>query len=187
MTPMPIREVVMDTCCTLNLLATGREVEIVGALDCRLLHTPQVSGEPMLLWTAPDQDGERLRHPVTTEALRRAGYLATRPLDTDALADAFVAAAAHIEDADASCIAVAGTLGLPLVSDDRKERRIAAELFPSIELISTLDLIHEASRRLGWSEQELVGVASALRWGGNFAPPRKDPRAAWYASLLARG
>lgn len=27
-------------------------------------------------------------------------------------------------------------------------------------------------------------VALDLRWGGNFAPPRRDPRAEWYAELL---
>jgi hypothetical protein len=181
---MPIRDVVVDACCTLNLIATRREVEIVGALGIRLLDTPKTAGEPMFLWSPPDQDGERTREPVTTVMLREAGHLTTRALDTDALVDAFVAAAALIKDTDASCIAVAGTLGLPLVTDDRKERRIATDLFPSIELVSTLDLLHDASGALGWEESELARVAIALRWGGNFAPPRQDPRAAWYAALL---
>lgn len=181
---MAIRQVVIDACCTLNLLATRREVEIVRALELHLVDTPQTCGEPMFLWTPPDDDGERTRHPVTTDALRRAGHLTTRPLETDALVDAFVAAAARIKDTDASCIALAGALGLPLMSDDRKERRIATEMFPSIELVSTLDVLHDASQVLGWDEDELKRVGAALRCGGNFAPPRQDPRTAWYAALL---
>lgn len=70
------------------------------------------------------------------------------------------------------------------MTDDRKERNVARDLFPTIELVSTLDVIAEAEKALGWSAVELALVARDLRWRGNFAPPRRDPRAAWYESLL---
>lgn len=178
------RTVVIDTCCTLNLLATRREVAIVRSLVMQLLDTPQVSREPMTLWTPPDHDGIRTKEPASTGSLRQSGHLRTQPLDTEALVDAFVDAAARIKDADASCIAVAGVLRLPLLTDDRKERRLARQLFPAIELVSTLDLIEEAARTLAWTREELVRIASDLRWRGNFAPPKGDPRGAWYESLL---
>jgi hypothetical protein len=184
---MAIRNAVIDACCTLNLLATRQEIAIVRALELHLLDSLQVSREPMFLWTPPDGDGERGRAPTSTEALREAGHLTTQPLNTGALVDAFVEAAARIEDTDASCIALAGVLSVPLITDDGKERRIATDLFPSIELVSTLDVLHDASRVLGWSEKELARVAVSLRWGGNFAPPKKDPRGTWYAALLSKG
>jgi len=180
---MAVRQVVIDACCTLNLLATEREVAIVGGLELHMFDTPQVSGEAIYLWTPPDNDGERTKVPTSTAALREGGYLETRPLDTDALVDAFVIAAARIKDTDASCIALAGVMGLPLVSDDRKERRIARDIFPKIELISTLDLLHQASEKLGWKRAELAAVARNLRWRGNFAVPKQDPLGEWYAGL----
>jgi predicted nucleic acid-binding protein len=178
------RHVVIDTCCTLNLLATQRELAIVEALDLHLLDTPQVSGEPLTLWTPPDADGQRSKERTSTETLRAAGRLRTLVLASDDLVDAFVAAAALIKDTDASCIALAGVMGVPLLTDDRKERRIARELFPNVELMSTLDIVAEAERALNWSEAELVAVARELRWRGNFAPPRNDPRSVWYERLL---
>ncbi len=181
---MSSKELVIDACCTLNLLATKRGVEIVTALGMHLFDTPQVRGEPMFAWDPPNDEGERTRQSVTTDALRDAGLLTTLTLDTDALIDALVDAASRIKETDASCIALAGVLAIPLISDDRKERRIAIELFPSIELVSTLDLLHEASRRLSWNERELSEVAFDLRWGGSFAPPKQDPRTEWYAALL---
>jgi predicted nucleic acid-binding protein len=177
-------QVVIDACCTVNLLATRREIEIVQALELHLLDTPQVSVEPFTLWTPPDADGIRGKELRSTESLRRAGRLETRTLVGDALVDAFIAAAARIRDTDASCIALAGVLKLPLMTDDRKERNVARDLFPKIELVSTLDVLAEAEQALGWSTEELVLVARDLRWRGNFAPPRKDPRAGWYESLL---
>lgn len=182
---MAVRQVVIDACCTLNLLATGREVAIVGGLDLRMFDTPQVGGEAMYLWTPPDSDGERTKESTSTVALREAGYLETHLIDTEALVDAFVAAAVRIKDADASCIALAGVLRLPLVTDDRKERRIARDMFPSIELISTLDLVHQASERLAWNRMELTEVARNLRWRGNFAVPKQDPLGDWYQRLFS--
>ena len=103
---------------------------------------------------------------------------------TDAFVDAFVVAAARIKDTDASCIALAGVLNIPLLTDDRKERRVASDLFPSIKLVSTLDVLADAAQSLSWSRKELARVASDLRWRGNFAPPRNDPRGRWYEALL---
>jgi hypothetical protein len=181
------RKLVIDACCTLNLLATRREVEIAQALDLQLLDTPQVSGEPMTLWTPPDADGQRAKELTSTDRLRRAGRLETLPIDSDALVDAFVTAAAYIKDTDASCIALAAVLKLPLLTDDRKERRIARELFPTIELLSTLDVLAEAEIALDWSADDLAAMARELRWRGNFAPPRGDPRGTWYERLLQAG
>jgi predicted nucleic acid-binding protein len=178
------RDVVVDACCLLNLLATRRELDIVRSLDLHLVATPQVSAEALTLWTPPDADGQRSREPTSTDALRQTGYLETLELDGEAALDAFISAASRIEDTDASCIALAGASKLPLMTDDRKERRVARDLFPTIELISTLDLLAEAGRALSWSESELRAAAHDLRWRGNFAPPRSDPRGSWYETLL---
>src|SRR4051812_30501014 len=116
-------EHVIDACCTVNILATGVAVEIVRAIDVILLDTPQVASEAITLSTPPDHDGNRAKEITTTEPLRKAGLLKTRVLDTDALIEAYVSAAARITDADASCIALAGVSGVPLLTDDKKERR----------------------------------------------------------------
>jgi predicted nucleic acid-binding protein len=177
---------VVDACCAINLLATNREIEIVRALDMVLLHADWVRRETESLWTPPDSDGVRKKEPASLDRLRAAGLLEQRSLDTTELIDAFVLAAEQINDADASCIALAGVMKVPLITDDTKERRVARTIFASIELVSTLDLVYDAALALGWNDAELVQVAIALRWRGNFAPPRRDPRREWYVSLLAR-
>jgi hypothetical protein len=183
---MASRELVIDACCTINLLATHREVELVQALGVRLLDTPFTSGEPSMAWTLPDAEGRRGREPISTKALRVMGMLVTRALDTKELIDAFVRVGERLAPPDASGAALAGTLGLPLATDDRKVRHVARELFPEIELLSTLDLFYEATRALGCSEDQLAALATAMCWRGNFKPPRQDPRSAWYTELLQR-
>lgn len=178
--------VVIDACCMLNLLATRREMLIVNALDLYLVESPQVSVEPLFLWTRPDDEGTQSKEPTSTIALREAGRLETRAIDTDVLQNAFIDAAARIKDTDATCIALAGVLRLPLFTDDRKERKIARDLFPQIELLSTLDILASAAQAMNWSTEQLAVVAQNLRWCGNFAPPKSDPRGTWYEELLGR-
>jgi predicted nucleic acid-binding protein len=180
------RAVVVDACCVLNLLATGRELDVLRACDVELIISEQAHGEALFLHTPPDVDGVRSKQPASTERLRAAGRLQIWSLETEPLIAAFVACAAQLRDEDASCVALAGVLGVPLLSDDGKERRIAREQYPGIALLSTLGVLHEAMRLLATPEHELLALVTDLRWRGNFAPPRKDPLSPWYAELLRR-
>lgn len=180
------RPLVIDACCTLNMLATRLELEIVQACDLSLLISDRAHGEALFLHSAPDDDGVRSKEPASTERLRTAGRFEIRSLDTDPLVDAFVECAAQLRDQDASCVALAGVLGLPLMTDDAKEQRVAREVFPKIEIVSTLAVVHDAVRNLGLSEDAQLHLAVDLRWRGNFAPPRKDPLSSWYADLLRK-
>jgi hypothetical protein len=179
-----MRSLVIDACCTLNLLATRREVELTRTCKLDLIVSDRTHREALFLQAPPDEDGVRARMPASTERLRAAGLLQIRALDSPLLLGAFVKCAARLRDEDASCVALAGVLGLPLMTDDGKERRVALELFPELELVSTLAVLHEAVR--GWPDEELLPMAADLRWGGNFAPPRRDPLSSWYADLLDR-
>lgn len=180
------RPLAIDACCVLNVLATRLELEIVQACDLSLLISDRAHGEALFLHTAPDDDGVRSKEPASTERLRAAGRLEIRSLDTDPLVDAFVECAAQLRDQDASCVALAGVLGLPLMTDDAKEQRVAREVFPRIEIVSTLAVLHDAVRNLGLSDDGQLRLAADLRWRGNFAPPRKDPLSSWYADLLRK-
>ncbi|TMQ04594.1 MAG: hypothetical protein E6J90_51075 [Deltaproteobacteria bacterium] len=180
------RPLVIDACCTLNVLATRFELEIVQACDLSLLISDRAHGEALFLHSAPDDDGVRSKEPASTERLRVAGRLEIRSLDTDSLVDAFIECAAQLRDQDASCVALAGVLGVPLMTDDAKEQRVAREVFPKIEIVSTLAVVHDAVRNLGLSDDDQLRLAVDLRWRGNFAPPRKDPLSSWYADLLRK-
>jgi predicted nucleic acid-binding protein len=180
------RVLVIDACCTLNLLATRIELEIVHASDLRLVISEQAHGEALFLHSSPDADGARTKHPASTERLRAAKRLEIRGLDSDALIDAFIACAAQLRDEEASCVALAGVLDVPLMTDDAKQQRVARAMFPAIEIVSTLSILRDAARAMRLAEDDLLRIATDLRWGGNFAPPRKDPLSPWYARLLRK-
>ena len=180
------RSLVIDACCTLNLLATRLELEIASACKLELVISDRAHAEALFLHAPPDAEGVRTKEPASTERLRDAGLLRIRAIDSDLLIDAFVECAAQLRDEDASCVALAGVLRLPLMTDDAKEQRVARKVFPQIEIVSTLAVLHEAVRALALSEDAVLRLVFDLRWRGNFAPPRRDPLASWYADLLRK-
>lgn len=175
---------IIDACCMINVLATGRELALAEALDLTLLMSARAHSEALYLSSPPDDEGVRRRELASTAGLRACGRLALRALDGDEFVNAFVDCAARLRDADASCVAFAGVSRLPLVTDDAKERKVARSLFPQIELVSTLDLVHDAIMALKMPEPEVFQLVHDLRWRGNFAPPKRDARAGWYVDLL---
>ena len=180
------RLIVIDACCTLNLLATRREDEILAGANLALVMGERAHGEAIFLSTPPDETGLRARESASTERLLSSDRLSIRALDTGPLIDAFVACAPFLRDADASCVALAAVLALPLATDDAKERRVARSLFPQIEILTTLDILHDALGALALPESEELRLAFDLRWRGNFVPPKNDPLGDWYADLLRR-
>jgi hypothetical protein len=180
------RLAVIDACCVLNLIATRREIDIVAGVGLDLVMSELANDEALFMSTPPDIDGIRTREPASTYRLRQAGRLTTRAHDSEEVVDTFVECARHLRDPDASCVALAVVFKLPLVTDDGKERRIARNLFPQIEVVSTLEILYEAVGNLALPESEVLRLATDLRWRGNFAPPKKDPRSEWYSDLLRR-
>ncbi len=174
---------VIDACVMINLLATSLELELTQAIGRVWLMNQKAREETLFLDSPPDAEGRRERTVADLSRLEGSGHLKVRPLDAD-WTDAFVRCAEHLPDADASSVALAGALKLPLATDDPKERRVAEALFPGIQLHSTLELLHDASVALGLPERELKRVASDLRWRGNFLPPKRDAYRDWYHELL---
>lgn len=174
---------VIDACVMINLLATSLEVQFTQAIDRVWLMSQKARDETMFLDSSPDAEGRRHRTVADLSRLEGSGCLSVRSLDAE-WTNAFVRCAEHLPDADASSVALAGALHLPLATDDPKERRVAAALFPGIQLHSTLEVLHDATVALGLPEPELKRVAYDLRWRGNFLPPKRDAYRDWYRDLL---
>lgn len=178
-------DAIIDACSLLNLLATHREAELIRALRVRLIVAPAARSEAVYLDAPPDEAGDPTRELADLSLLETDGALRVMELTEDA-ADAFVSAAAELEDNDAASVALAATLRLPLVTDDGKERRVCQTLFPHIEVVSTLALVRQATEALGFDRATMRVLLRDLRLRGSFEPPRTDPNKAWFWDLHGR-
>ena len=141
--------VIADASVVINLNATGCAAAILDALLFRVAVTDVVATE-----LGEDRRGGR-NDAVLLNELTAAGRIATLPLDEAAaqLFGGLVAgtAADTLDDGEAASIAVAVTCGAILTVDERKARRICAQRFPGLRLLSAVELLlhDDVASRLG--------------------------------------
>ena len=177
------RVLAADACVLINLVATRRPAELLRALGCKLVTTPQAAAQVRFIAGPPDEEGGPTRIAVDPGVLM-AGLLDVRAVPPDGF-DLFVRCAVDLDDADASAIALSSALGVALATDDAAERRVAAREAPGVKLVRTLSLIREAAGAMGLEGEPLADLARNLRAGGNFLPPRGDPDGDWFGKLVA--
>jgi hypothetical protein len=168
----------------LNLAATRRCAEIVAALHLRLLIADRAAEEVRYLCGPSDAEGNPAQIPVDLKPLIAAELVRIVPsagLDTAALAEA----GARLTDVDALAVAMCRTLGIGLVSDDKKVRGAFAALCAGQALHSSLQLIRRATKILRYKEPVIRELLRSMRVAGNFEPPRLDPERDWFRSYLA--
>ena len=176
--------VVLDASSAVNLLATGREVELVRAVDWSLIIVAAARAEVCLLRGPPGVDGRAAQVPVDWRPLEAAELIQVCSLGDEGL-DAFVAAAARLTDVDAQSIALAAVRRLPLLTDDGKMRTVFRALHPTLRLYSTLQLLKRATEALRLGRASVREILQRVRSRANFAPPRSDPERQWYGRVLA--
>lgn len=164
-------------------------MEFLQALNWSLLVLPEVQGEAQRLRGSLDEEGQYTWLPADWSPLERSARMTLHVADpaNEVFLNALIAASEHLTDVDATAVALAGSLGLPLLSDDNKVRRIFQQQYPALELRATLSLIRDASTRLGLEKETPRDVLSALRWKARFAPPRQDPLRQWFLELTQDG
>lgn len=174
---------VIDACCIINLLASRRAGELLSALGWSLVTPDLTRREVLYLEEPPGPDGVRVRVKVDTSELEQSGQMEVLPISGEVL-DAYVVCAEYLTDSDAATVALAGTLSLPLMSDDPKVRRVSRERFAGVPVWSTLAFLKAATDRLRLNQADLQRIAFDVRWRGRFLPPNGDPDREWFRGLL---
>ena len=177
------QRLVIDACSAINLLATGREVELLRAVDFRGIITPEARAEVVFLAGPLGDDGAKTKILIDMTPLDHAGLIETLPLDGSCI-DEFIRCAVRLRDVDAGCLALAASLGLPLLTDDGKARRVFKELYPDGRTLSTLQLVRQAAATLSLDEDTISRLLHNMHERGNFSPPRSDPESDWYRSYI---
>jgi len=169
------REIALDACVLLNLVASGRALaEFAAAVSARLVVVTQVERE--ILWIDPlDPDGDRER--VDLDPIIAGGDLHRVVMVTDELSR-FVALARELDDGEAATLAVAESRRMVVATDDRKALRIVGTLTPQPAVVSTAGLV-----RAWASGRDGAQVSACLRQierRASFTPPASDPDTAWW-------
>lgn len=175
-------ERIIDTCCLLNLFASGEPEAILQHFG-GVYVSEHVQAEALWIREYDQESPPQLipKQIDLTECIDT-GAIATCQLEHEQEFELFVQLAQQLDDGEASVLAIAKIRGWIVATDDRKARRIAAEL--GISLISTSEMIHTWTASEGMSDQLIGEILRNIQQFGRFVPRRSDPLYGWWTQRV---
>lgn len=163
--------VLLDTCVAINLFATDDLDEISRVLDTSFLMADRAAAEVGYL--RDDVGGEIVRTPIDLQQYSRLGIVQIISLEQQELSQ-YVKLAAMVDDGEAATIAIAQSRRLPMATDDRKARRLCADLgIP--EPKRSLSILHDYMQAAALTDGVVRERLTRVRSRASFRPSSSDP------------
>jgi len=170
--------IILDTSVALNLLATGAGLAVLESLGVKCFVCSAVVDEAIYIRS---DDPAQPREAVSIDTWLPSG--AVKVIDPESLLEEelYVQFAADLDDGEAMSLAICRGRGYALATDDRKARRIAGRLaVPTVQLLSTSQVVQHWAVRTGAAPGELKRILSAIELRARFIPPHNDPLRGWW-------
>lgn len=174
----------IDCCSLLNLYASRRLPEILGALPVRCAVAELAAAEALYVLRGGDGDDAGEHEPVDLEPLYAAGLLKVWPLRTDAEYAAYVAFAAELHDGEAATCALATLYGAAIITDERKTRRVLAARASAVAVVTTSQVMAHWATTARCEPPALRAALLDVQTRGRFRPGRQDPLRTWWENAL---
>lgn len=176
------RTVLLDACVAINLVATGIPLAEFAASGA--LWLGKRAADEVMYLEAADQEVER--EFISLRVAAANGQITVVEL-TEAEVSTFVDLARVVDDGEAEALAIADARGVVLATDDRKARRLAAEMDAPVHLTSTPAMMRQwASAEPRPAAAELADALRAIETRASFVPPRNDPEREWWLGSVGR-
>jgi hypothetical protein len=177
--------VLLDACCLINLLASGRCEQVLGRLPYRFATSRLVATQEILtLAQADEADGPLVREAISPARLESMEELALLDLATADEIAGFVRFAAELDDGEASVCALAIVREGTVATDDRKALRVLGRVAPGVPSLQTPEILHAWAHLSRATEREIAETLLAVRRRGRFHPHRDAPRFDWWESFF---
>jgi len=177
--PLPRSPLLLDACVAINLAATDHLPHIAQTAEVTFTLARQAAAEVGYLRDLTD--GEVTLTPIDL------GFYDGATLEITALTPAeyplYVDLARTVDDGEAATIAMAAERGIPLATDDRKARRVCAEL-QLAEPMRTLGILHSYADAVRLQHAQLRNLLVKIRDRASFQPARSDPDHKWWHEIV---
>lgn len=164
---------VLDTCCFINVYASGQATALLKAVGGTVVIPEAVKREALYL--APPHPDEKPTPVVIDHVITELNLQVVAPANEEELA-LYVALAPELDDGEAMGLALAKERGLVLMTDERKARRKAVHL--GVQVLTTCDVVAL------WSEaapdSDVTEVVRNIGVRARYAPGPKDPKYDWW-------
>lgn len=172
--------VLLDACVAINLIATDDLVAIGQVLGTTFLMVDQAATE--IGYLRDEVAGDVVQTPIDLSRYSASGVMRFLSLEEDELGQ-YVKLAAVVDDGEAATIAVARSRELQMVTDDRKARRVCADLGMSTP-IRSLTILHAYADAASLDHEGVRERLMRVRRRASFRPGQSDPDYKWWSSYV---
>jgi hypothetical protein len=180
-----VERAVLDACSLVNLYATRRIAEILGAVPIDFCVCEYVlRNEATYILSSSPTDGAEAKEPIDLSAVIAKGLLDTVTLDSDAEAATYISLSMEVDDGEAQTISVAAHRGMGVVTDDRLARNLITNRAIAPLVLTTGEVLQLWAGEANASDAEIREALSNVEVGGRFRPPRNDPAYGWWRNYV---
>ena len=175
-----MRELLLDACVIINLAASGVPLQDLASGNRVDFVMTRRTAEEALYLDPVDEGGAQ--EEIDVVGFARQGALLLIDLLPDELST-FIELARHVDDGEAATLSVSVHRGWACATDDRKAQRLALEVEPPLEIVTTSSLMY------GWAENRSVPAPQVhhalqgIERRASFVPRASDPYQSWWTGI----
>ena len=160
-------DAIIDACCFINIYATG---ELRGFLKDSAWgwHIPSAAIAESLYIRVTSDEGDDKREPIEAQPYIDDSLITLVDIGDAGEAELYVRLAADLDDGEAMALAIAKLRGWTLATDDRKAKRIAADL--GVRVVTTPELMHQWAKVAKMRDAKVKGLLQRIESSARFTP-----------------
>ena len=174
-------DVVLDTCCLVNLAAVDGTLECLATFGLTWYVPTAVQAEGIFIRTSADK--REVQRIDLNSAISIGTVQICAPADDTEMA-LYVEFALSLDDGEAMGLAIAKNRNWRLATDDRKARVKATAA--GVTVVTTPELMQRWGSRTGCSNVDLAATLKRIETLARFVPSDDSPAAMWWRKALAR-
>ncbi|HEX6904718.1 MAG TPA: hypothetical protein VF789_33735 [Thermoanaerobaculia bacterium] len=176
---------ILDACCLINLLASGRTEEIFRVLPYQFATSRLIATEEILAIAQIDAEGVPIgREVIVPSVLEGLENLSLLDLVTTQEMEDFLLLAKELGRGESSILALALSHRGVVATDDRKALKVLARRAPHVSTMQTPELLYEWAQLSQAQDDVIREVLQRIRFRGRFHPNRDAPRFDWWVGYL---
>ena len=173
-------DVVLDTCCLVNLAAIDGTLECIAAFGLTWYVPTAVQAEGIYIRVDPD-GGEVQR--IDLEAVVSTGTVQICSLAGENEHGLYIEFALSLDDGEAMALAIAKNRKWTLATDDRKARVKAQSV--GVAIVTTPELVQRWAAGTAYSETQIADTLRRIETLARFAPAEDSDAAFWWRKIVA--
>ena len=173
-------DVVLDTCCLVNLAAIDGTLECIAAFGLTWYVPTAVQAEGIYIRVNPDG---RETHRIDLERAVSMGTVQVCSLEGKKEHELYVGFALSLDDGEAMALAIAKHRKWKLATDDRKALAKAKSV--GVAIVTTPELVRRWIAGTGYSEAQIADVLKRIEQLARFVPADASDAALWWRKIVA--